>query len=484
MSHYDKMKSISSHASIPNPTPLLFLMAGTVAWCLVWLEDPGSPWLMLVFLLAAFILVPASVSVLAGRPSFAVIVLLAAAAMPRLFVQISALKARPEHVACGLLLLALPFWLKQRPEPMEWFAPDYILAAYLGIHLLSSLVMSIAPGQTIKWASQQVIVVTAYFLLRVLVVDRASFRRAFNIALIVGALEAVYAILCFYSNLLFGTEFGMEIGQYGSIPGTYGTQYEANILGSYCGACCAIMLAMYLQEKKRKFLLGFAVTFAAMAISLSRGALAGGLIALLVVIVRCRKNIDRYRVRKLALAMLVVTIAVAPAVLGLWSERFSTVEISDIATDDTTRDRVITLGLAYEGIMEHPLLGNGTASFQLQFTYADIGGSEDLPGWIANTEARILYDTGLVGFGLFIAFLISLGKGVKRLLKVTPNPELEALAMAFVVYLVSFQFTEGTLLAFPWVHLGLIAAGLAVFQAGNGARQNSLPGATPDFGVK
>jgi len=453
-------------------------------WCLVWLEDPGSPWLMLVLLLAALVLVPASVSVFASRPSFAVIVLMAAAAMPRLFVQVSALKARPEHLACGLLLLALPFWLKKRTEPVKWFTPDYILAAYLGMNLFSSLVMSISPSQTIKWASQQIIVIAAYFLLRVLIVDRTSFRRAFNIALVIGAAEAIYAILCFYSNLLFGTEIGMEIGQYGSIPGTYGTQYEANILGSYCGACCAIMLGMYLQERNRRFLLGFAVTFAAMAISLSRGALAGGLVALLVVVIRRRKSIDRYLVRKLALAMVGIMIAVAPAVLGLWAERFSTVEISDITADDTTRDRVVTVGLAYEGIMEHPLLGNGTSSFQLQFSYADIGGGEDTPGWIANTEARILYDTGIVGFGLFLAFFVSLGIGLKKLLKNAPHPELEALAMAFVAYLVSFQFTEGTLLAFPWVHLGLIAAGLAVFRADNGARQNFLPGAMPDFSTQ
>lgn len=465
---------------MPNPTPLLFLMAGTVAWCLVWLEDPGSPWLMLVFLLAAFVLVPVSVSVFSTRPSFAIIVLMATAAMPRLFVQISGLKARPEHLACGLLLLALPFWLKRRPEPVKWFAPDYILAAYLGVHLFSSLIMSISPSQTIKWAAQQIIVVTAYFLLRVLIIDRTSFRRAFNIALVIGAVEAIYAILCFYSNLVFGTELGMEIGQYGSIPGTYGTQYEANILGSYCGACCAIMLAMYLKERKRGFLLGFAVTFAAMAISLSRGALAGGLLALLVVIVRYRKNIDRQKAGKLVLAMVGIMIAVAPAVVGLWAERFSTVEISDIATDGTTRDRVVTLGLAYEGIVEHPLMGNGTSSFQLQFNSSDLGGDEDLPGWIANTEARILYDTGLVGLVLFVWFLVNLGSGVKQLLKIAPHPELEALAMGFVVYMVSFQFTEGTLLAFPWVHLGLIAAGLAVFDPSKNARQNYLSGAMPD----
>lgn len=479
------MKSISSHATIPNPTPLFFLMAGIAVWFLVWREDPGSPWLILMFMLTAFVLLLVIVSALAVRPSSAVIVLIAAAAMPRLFVQVSALKARPEHMACGLLLLALPFWLKRRPEPVKWFVPDFFLAAYLGMHLFSSLAMSIDPSQTIKWAFQQVIVVTAYFLLRVLIVDRASFHRAFNIALVTGVVEAVYAVLCFYSNLLFGTEFGMEIDQYGSTPGTYGTLYEANILGSYCGACCAMLLAMYLQEKKRKFLIGFAVTFAGMAISLSRGALAGSLLALLVVIVRHRKNVDFYAVRKLAVAMLGVTIAVAPAVLGLWAERFSTVEVSDISADDTTRDRVATLVIASDGIAEHPLLGNGTSSFQLQYSYLDLGGSEDTPGWIGNTETRILYDTGSIGLGLFLAFLVGLGVGVKRLLKKGPHPEIEALAMALVVYLVSFQFTEGTLLAFPWVHLGVLAAGLVVFRAGSGSiRQNPLPGAIPDFSAQ
>jgi hypothetical protein len=466
------MKSLSSTA-IPNPTPLLFLMAGTVAWCLVWIEDPGSPWLWLVLALAACVLVPATVSVLANRLSVAVVVLIVSVAMPRLFLQISGLKIRPEHLAGGLLLLALPYWLHRQRERVDWYAPDYILAAYLGVHLLSSLVMSISPAQTIKWAFQQIIVVMAYYFLRVLVSDRAWFRWAFNVAMVVGTLEAAYAIVCFYSNLWLDTDFGVEIGQYGSIPGTYGTQYEANLLGSYCGACCAILLMMYLRERKRNFLVGFALTFAAMAISLSRGALIGSLLALAVVLYRNRKYADRERVRGLAIAMLAITLTVAPAVVGLWSERFSSVEIADIAADDTTRDRIVALGLAYEGISEHPLLGNGTSSFQLNFTGSDFGQEEDSGGWIANTEVRILYDTGVIGFGLFVAFFVYLATRVKALLKKSPNVELEALTLAFLVYCVSFQFTEATLLAFPWVHLGLIASGVAVFQTANAADETS-----------
>jgi len=38
-------------------------------------------------------------------------------------------------------------------------------------------------------------------------------------------------------------------------------------------------------------------------------------------------------------------------------------------------------------------------------------------------------------------------------------------AFGALVYIVSFQLTEGTFLAFSWVHLGLIACAVAVYSA-------------------
>src|SRR6185312_9490069 len=88
---------------------------------------------------------------------------------------------------------------------------------------------SIAPTQTIKWALQQVLILLTYFFLRVLIQDRKDLRKAFMAVLVVGAVAVVYGIICFYSNLLFRTEFGMTIGQYGDTPAPYGLQYEANL---------------------------------------------------------------------------------------------------------------------------------------------------------------------------------------------------------------------------------------------------------------
>lgn len=460
------MRSITGDFSIPNPTPVLFLLAAALAWSFFVVQDSMLTGVLL-FLVGAGLVLPIAVSALLPRPATGMAFLFAAAVMPRYSIQIFGLNARPEHVAIGLLLLVLPFWLHRRGEPLHWIVADSLLIAYVAMHLFSSLFMSIAPGQTLRWAMQQLIVILAYLLIRSFVTDRSSFQKLFRLALLVGAIEAIYAILCCYSNLLFNTQFGMEEGQYGTIPGTYGTLYEANILGSYCGAVCCMMLTMYLRERRRIFLLGFAVTLAGMGISLSRGALAGTLFALAVFGLLSWKQFDTKLLKPLAGAVLAVALVVAPAVLSSWFERFSTVEVSDIAADDNTRGRLITAGLAIDGVLEHPVAGNGTSSYQLQFSAADSAGADNEAGWIGNTELRVLYDTGAIGLTLFLAFLGALFVGARRVLRREPVPELAGLLIASLVYCVSFQFTEGTLLAFSWLHFGLLAAGVAVCQSKN-----------------
>jgi hypothetical protein len=100
---------------------------------------------------------------------------------------------------------------------------------------------------------------------------------------------------------------------------------------------------------------------------------------------------------------------------------------------------------------------------QLFYTYGEAGvGSMDRGFWIGNFEMRILHDTGLVGLAVFAAFLWIILVRSLRLLKYHFSPELLALLLSASVYVVTFQATEGTLLAFPWVHLGLIACAISI----------------------
>ena len=133
---------------------------------------------------------------------------------------------------------------------------------------------------------------------------------------------------------------------------------------------------------------------------------------------------------------------------------------------------------AFDEVLKHPLLGGGTSSFQLTFDWQSLGEEWEDQGWIGNTEMRVLHDTGIVGLVVFGAFLVSLYRRSRKVLKLESNPELVALLASALVYCVSFQATEGTLLAFSWVHLGLIGCAISIFFAskdeyGKEARQSA-----------
>jgi hypothetical protein len=457
------MKIGSSSASIPNPTPLLFLITATAV--LLWPDASG----VTALLVGAAIAVPIAAFCLSYSAVGAIIALIVASATPRLFVEIGGLKARPEHFVCGILCISILFLWKKRSQPIQWIWPDYLLMAYAALNLFSSLFMSIEPRQTIKWALEQVLVIFAYFFLRVLVENRSALHKAVMALLAVGAATVTYGIICFYSNLLFGTEFGVTIGQYGDTSAPYGLQYEANLLGSYSGALAVMMLVIYLYDHRRRFLVGFALALSGMAISLSRGALGATFVGLSAAAVfGFKKRLLTPEVRsRLIKATLCAFLVVLPAVVPQYAERFNTMDIGEPAVDPNTLTRIVQVTSAFEEVLKHPFLGGGTSSFQLAFDWQSLGEEWEDQGWIGNTEMRVLHDTGIVGLVIFGAFLVSLYRRSRKVLKTESNPELVALLASALVYCISFQATEGTLLAFSWVHLGLIGCAISIFFASN-----------------
>ena len=458
--------------AVPDPTMFLFFAVATLAWFAA--GGMGTLGLVItaVFALPFIVWIGAK---LASRPEAGMVLLIAAAAMPRGFVEIGGLKARPEHIAAGILCLAIPLLIRNRHLSPQWIVPDFVLAGYLAINIVSSLFMSVEPGQTLKWSIQQLMAILPYFFLRVLAGNFTGLKTAFRIFLIIGIAEAAFGVLCFYSNIIFKTEIGMEVGQYGDIPGTFGTQYEANILGSYCGACSVVLLAMFLYYRRRSLLIGYSITLMGMAISLSRGALAATVFgfAVLLFFSHRLKHLNRKAIKSVGIATLCVALIVMPALISRYVERFKTLEVSDPTSDDNTMTRLVQFALALDGIAQHPVLGNGTSSFQLQVTRADIDFGSDV-FWISNTELRVLHDTGIAGLGLFLTFLGMLIWQSIKALKHRFRPELFGMLAACAVYLVSFQLTEGTLLAFTWVHVGLIACFVAIQNLDNSNGQLEL----------
>ena len=473
------MKTYSPTKPAPDPTPLLFIATAALAWVLL---VPGvgaaRSWVVGVLLIP---LAGTLIYFLSSGIGVALWGLLGAAVTSRFYLEVGGLKARPEHILIGMLCVAALFYWKRRAEPVRWITADYFLLAYVGSNFLSSLVMSIAPGQTLKWAVQQALVIMAYFLLRLLADEPKTLGRAVRILIAVGALEGAYALICFYSNVLFNTAFGVEVGQYGTFPGTYGTLYEANILGAFSAACLLMALVMYFQERRKYYLYAVALTFAGMVIALSRAAIIAGAFAVVVLLfIGIRQGfVDRRGIKAVGAALLITSLLLSSAIIPLYVERFSTVEVSDISADPDTLVRVVTIGMAVDDIVQHPILGNGTSSFQLLVSNRELGfGDVDIGAWIGNVEMRVLHDTGFVGLAIFLYFLVYLAVPAWKLLRRKLHPELLGLMLAALIYSMTFQATEGTLLAFAWVHLGLIGCAISIYYPrGKGLREplDTLP---------
>jgi hypothetical protein len=461
----DSMKNSASTLSLPNPTPWLLLAATALAWITL---GPGGDLRVWPFAVLLSPLALAAVYVFARRTEVAALTLIAAGAASRFHIELGGLNVRGEYIVIGMLCLSVPFILKRRTTKEHWILPDYLLLTYVALNFTSSLVMSISPPQTVKWALEQAVVVLAYFLLRVFVKSPEVFKRAVHFLAAVSAVGGACGVLSFYSNLLFGTTFGVDLEQYQTIPATHGIMYEANILGAFSAAGLVLALVLYFKERRKLFLYEAALAYAGMAVSVSRGVIiACVIVAAASVIVLAKARLLDWSGMKAAAATLIVTsLIVGPAMVPLYVERFSKLDASDITSDSETTLRLVTMAVAYEDIKEHPVLGNGTSSFQLSVTARELGlepASDDVAMWISNFELRVLHDTGVIGFAAFCAFLASLTVLCWRLLRREQNAEVQALLLSGLVYCFTFQATEGTLLAFSWVHLGLLACALSIY---------------------
>src|ERR1041385_6077971 len=135
-----------------------------------------------------------------------------------------------------------------------------------------------------------------------------------------------------------------------------------------------------------------------MAVSLSRAALgAAGLVFVLTGLIEWKRGLlNRKRVLNVGIACLGALLCVGPFVLRHYTERFSTVDISDPTSDPNTLTRAVQTISAIDEIAKHPVFGGGTSSFQLAFDWQNLGTGWEDQGWIGNTELRVLHDSGAV----------------------------------------------------------------------------------------
>ena len=281
-----------------------------------------------------------------------------------------------------------------------------------------------------------------------------------------------------------GVPLGAQAGR-GGIAVPNGTLWEPNLLGSYLAAGGVLALARLLSSERSRQAIYLAVALAvivtALGLSLARGAWLGfgaGVVTLVMgqAVLRLRNaravHLEALK-RNVLLAVLAALTAglfltvVAPAFFpsttaGLGSRL--NLGAFDPQADPSLRARVDTLQQALPAIEAQPLIGNGTGSF-------GVGHQDDKsnPGWIANLELHILYDSGVIGFICWLIGFAGLAWAAIRFLRGRVGDEgydlnwaTLGLMGAVLAIFVAFQATEGSWLAFPWVYLGLLVSAFSL----------------------
>jgi O-antigen ligase len=456
------MQTNSGSANIANDVNGLPLFLAILAVCLILLglllSQAGFPpaVVSVLALLLACIIVPAS------WPYGALLVLLIASVMPRIAITIGGWNARPEHFASAVVLAAILLrWILRETPQVSLRMTDLAVAAYVVWNYVSSVWMSPDPRSTLRWALLNNLVILPYFLIRFLITDERRLRVALRAFLAVGIVECTYALVAFASRHLLGTGFGTELEYAEGFGGVYGTQYEPNLLGSY-GACLAIMLVVlyFMADQKRSWVVGgIVVAIGAVLVSLSRAAfLALLLTGVLLLILGARAGLVNIR-RLLPLGLLLCLFVAPFAATGGKNivSRFLALSDQGVESDSDTIGRLVAWTVALEDIARHPVVGNGTASFQLLADPNEFPILGDRP-WVGNSPIRILHDTGAIGLLLMGVVLFGLGKDVRKAMQgQKPGREIVfSLVAGCLIYALTFMSTEGTFLSFFWVHIGLL----------------------------
>jgi O-antigen ligase len=413
-------------------------------------------------------LVVSCVVVSAQWPYGALLILCVASVMPRITVEIGGWNARPEHCASVLVILVLLFRrVSIEGQRIKLTGTDYWIAAYVVWNYISSALMSPDPKLTLRWALLNNLVVLPYFLIRFVVRDERTLRWLFKAFLTVGVLECAYAAMCFASRHLFGTSFGTEMDQYAvGLGGAYGTQYEPNLLGSYAGCLTIMLLVFYFLSgrKPRWVVLASTVSLAALLVSLSRAAFLGfGLVLLVLMFMGMRAGL--VSAKKLLPIGLIMGLFIAPFAATSGKNLLSRLVGlgAGVENDPDSMARIVSWTAALTDIAQHPIAGNGTASFQLLADAKELPLLGDRP-WVGNSPLRIVHDTGVIGLLLMAVVLLAIVRDVRRAIagRGTGTDIIIVLTSGCIVYAVAFMATEGTMLSFFWVHVGLLASACSV----------------------
>lgn len=409
----------------------------------------------------------------------ALVLLLIGVSLEQPAIEVGVATIKPEHVALlGLWLVVgwrlIDAGLLMRSRLLWWIVP------YLAVLFVASVLNSPEPNASLRQTAMVALVASGAWLVYAVTDTKDRLLLAVN-ALIWLAVAEVALIFVALALAWAGIQFGAQPGR-GGIAVPNGTLWEPNLLGSYLAAGGVLALVGLMSAVSGRRAIGLAGAVAlivtALGLSLARGAWLGFaagvvLVGVGMVVLRLRRAKAQGTLRRnVVMALLALSTAglflmvIAPAFFPSTSAGLGSrlnVWAYDPQSDPSVLARVDTVHQALPDIQAQPVIGRGAGSFGL--SHQDGKGN---PGWIANLELHVLYDSGLVGLGCWVLGFAGLAWAGWRFMRTRPSNDdpnerdltwaTLGLVGAVTALFVAFQATEGSWLAFSWVYLGLLAA--------------------------
>jgi hypothetical protein len=371
--------------------------------------------------------------------------------------------------------LAVRAYLFTRPElKYKWGAPEFLLLGWFATQLVSTATSGLSFVRAVPSLALLGLGVVAYFtIFRAVVTQRRLLQvvRVFTGAIVV---NAAYGVIALAMHLAAGTQFGISRSSSFGI-GVNGFSFEHDIFGSTCAAGAIIFYALWREGgeiwSRRFCVVSFWTCFVGMFLGLARAAWLGFALAFVMLIVlTARRPRRRIRVERLGGPLIGLTLI---AVAAVWV--FAQTPASDNpdqhnpiggiktkiqllfnTTQGTGKGRLHELNLAVGDVLERPLLGWGTSSFDQLHPLSST--SIKNSNYIGNLWLRTLHDSGVLGFVLFLGVFALVLRPNRVLLRAAGETGsiIRALTFGWIVLMVAYAGTDDTLFLWPWIFLALV----------------------------
>jgi O-antigen ligase/polysaccharide polymerase Wzy-like membrane protein len=461
---------------------------------------PGASWrpelLLPGFAVAGILGLAASISpfLAAGSVLFVALVFLPwawlfallafAAQVNRIRIDVGGLGLQVGHLFVIALAARTVLTRRRGERRARWGPTELALIGFIGLQFVASYLNARNKTQSLATAGLLALGATAYLVITRGVITRERLILAARAAMWSALIGSAGGVLALAAHFLLGTSLGIQFDPSRHSPLVpRGFSFEHDILGSFSGSAAIAFFVLSRESNpvmsRRLCLLGFTLSAASWVVAQARAAWVAVVVVFLLVQILRRPRRQRSAALERAGTVLILVAVAAVGVSWGASRIFSPGNSSLVAVGLQHRTgnllnvqsgsgaaRVNEFQTALSDLHRSPLIGLGTNSYGQRHS-SQIGPRVTKSAYLGNLYARSLYDSGVIGLLLLVVFLGTI-LWPSRLLRRSAG-DLAPVALAFMfaywVLAISFAATDASFQLWPWILLGLAAAGRALATA-------------------